>query len=133
MVEVVKNHLRSPSLTPCFEQGHLEHIAQDHIQMGFEYLHRRRDSSTSPGSLFQDCLYRTKSLITFLALRHQCWQFSYFNELCFVYVDLNKWFACGIFASFIIYLFIFSPSFSWVFTDCRSPFLLSLQKSFLFW
>lgn len=36
MVEVVRNHLRSPSLTPCFEQGHLEPIAQDHIQMGFD-------------------------------------------------------------------------------------------------
>ena len=47
VVEVVRSHnLRRRSgiiqSTFCFRYSHLEHIAQDHIQVGFEYLQKRR-------------------------------------------------------------------------------------------
>uniref|UniRef100_A0A8B9P213 CUB and sushi domain-containing protein 3 n=1 Tax=Apteryx owenii TaxID=8824 RepID=A0A8B9P213_APTOW len=42
MVEVGRDLWRSSSPTPLLKQGHLEHVAQDCIQAGFEYLQRRR-------------------------------------------------------------------------------------------
>lgn len=33
-----KNPYRSAGSTALLKQGHLEHFAQDHVQVGFEYL-----------------------------------------------------------------------------------------------
>ncbi|KFV81554.1 Y-box-binding protein 3, partial [Struthio camelus australis] len=42
MVEVGRDLWRSSSPTSLLQQGPLEHIAQDRVQAGFEYLQRRR-------------------------------------------------------------------------------------------
>lgn len=41
MVEAGKDRLNSFNPNSCFKQGHLDHIAQDHIQVGFEYHQMR--------------------------------------------------------------------------------------------
>ena len=38
MVEVGRDLWRSSCLAPLLKQGHLELVAQDHVQMVFEYL-----------------------------------------------------------------------------------------------
>lgn len=42
MVEVGKDLWRSSSATTPVKQGRLADVAQDHIQVGFEYFQRRR-------------------------------------------------------------------------------------------
>ena len=51
LVEVGKDLWRSSGPTPLLEQGHLELVAQDHIQMAFEYLQGGRLPTTSLGRL----------------------------------------------------------------------------------
>ena len=38
MVEVERDLLKSPAPTHLLKQGHLELVAQDHVQMAFKYL-----------------------------------------------------------------------------------------------
>ena len=52
MVQVGRDLWRLSGLTPLLKQGHLEPVAQDHVQMAFEYLQRWRPP-TSLGNLFQ--------------------------------------------------------------------------------
>jgi len=47
MVGVGRDLCGSSSPTPLLKQGHLEQVAQDLIQAGFEYLQRRRIHNTS--------------------------------------------------------------------------------------
>ena len=47
MVGIGRDLWRSSSPTPLLEQDHLEHVAQDRVQAGFEYLQRRRLHSLS--------------------------------------------------------------------------------------
>jgi len=42
MVEVGRDPWRSFDPTPLLRQGHLEPVAQVHVQMAFEYLQGRR-------------------------------------------------------------------------------------------
>ena len=42
MVGVGRDLCGSSSPTPLLNQGHPEQAAQDHVQVGFEYLQRRR-------------------------------------------------------------------------------------------
>ena len=47
MVGVGRDLRGSSSPTPLLKQGHLQQDAQDHVQVGFENLHRRRIHNTS--------------------------------------------------------------------------------------
>ena len=47
MVQVGRQLLRSTSPIPLLKQGHLEPVAQDPVQSGFEYLQGRRLRSLS--------------------------------------------------------------------------------------
>lgn len=42
MAEVERDALRSSSPTSLLKQGQLEQVAHDHVQLGFECLHRWR-------------------------------------------------------------------------------------------
>ena len=42
MVGVGRDLWRSSTPAPLLNQDHLEQVAQDHVQAGFEYLQRRR-------------------------------------------------------------------------------------------
>lgn len=44
--------LRSSGPSPLLKQGHLERVAHDHIQAGFEYLQGKK-LHNPPGSVFQ--------------------------------------------------------------------------------
>ena len=54
LVEVCRDLSRSCSPTPMLKQGQLEQVAQDHVQLGFEYLHwwRLRSLSGQPMPVF---------------------------------------------------------------------------------
>lgn len=42
MIKVGGDLQRSSSPSPLLKHSHLEHVSQDHIQAGFEYLQRRQ-------------------------------------------------------------------------------------------
>lgn len=52
MVEVGRDPWRPSGPTLLLRQRHPEHFAQDHIQVGFEYLQRRRFCSLSGQTVF---------------------------------------------------------------------------------
>lgn len=47
MVKVLRDLRRSPGPTPLLKQGHLEQVAEVHVQTAFEYLQRGRIHSIS--------------------------------------------------------------------------------------
>jgi len=73
MVGVGRDLWESSSPTPLPNQGHLQQAAQDLVQVGFEYLQRRRIHNL-PGSLFQ-CSVTLRGKKFFLMFRR--------NFLCF--------------------------------------------------
>jgi len=76
MEEVGRDLWGSSSPTPLLKQGLLQQAAQDHIQVGFEYLQRRRIHN--PSVLPVQCSVTLKVKKFFLVFR---WNFLCFS-LC---------------------------------------------------
>jgi len=85
MVEAGKDRLNSFNPNSCFKQGHLDHIAQDHIQVGFEYLQERWVHSLSRHLVpvlcnsqskgfshvqMELCVFQFEAVISYPAARH---------------------------------------------------------------
>jgi len=101
--------------SPCFKQGYLEHISQDHIQAGFEYLQRRRLHNLSISlylSNFQRffgfpklCIESFISLKCFLLLssmRNEVWVWScLFSEIS---QGVPMLYACSLSGACLCYL-----------------------------
>lgn len=73
MVEVVRGILKSSSHTLLLKQGQPEQIAQDHVQLGFQYLQGRRLHSFSgkpvPALDYHHFVFQSKVFLNILLTR----------------------------------------------------------------
>ena len=71
MVRVGRDLWGSPSPTPLPNQGHLEQAAQDRVQVGFEYLQRRRIHNPS-GQFYCSVTLRVRNFFLMFRCNFLC-------------------------------------------------------------